>query len=202
MPGVKTRGCRPTRDEESEGQERQHRRGAEAHRRQADEEDEDAGEGREPCLHQHRRDDERPLVNPDAPQCGDARRWNPDRPRHVLRKHRGHFCLQRKEIGDAQAPGSQDSLPANGEEEVVDGEDRGRDGDVREVGVAQEGLRLLPGSAEGPAEEEEEHAKRGQLDRDERPAATHDPLVCPAQLAARAQVSRNRHSHACRLLLR
>ena len=49
----------------------------------------------------------------------------------------------------------------------------------REVGLAEQRLRLVPGVAERPVEEGEQDDERGDLNRDDRPAVALQPLARP-----------------------
>ena len=63
--------------------------------REPDEEDDDAGDRREPGLEQDRREHDRRVLDAEPPQRDDARSRRPDAARDVLREHREHLGLQR-----------------------------------------------------------------------------------------------------------
>ena len=116
------------REEGPEGEERPERRVDLLHGRQAGDEDEDPGDGREPGFEEDRAEDERGVVDAArAAKPDDAGERRPDAARDVLRQHRGHLGLERDPIGDANPERGQDPLPADDEQEVVGGEDRQRE---------------------------------------------------------------------------
>jgi hypothetical protein len=87
-------------------------------------------------LEEDRRDHHRRLADAEPAQRDDARGRRPDASRHVLREHREHLGLHGDAIRHADPVGRQDLLPADHEEQVVDGEHGERDRDEQEVGVA------------------------------------------------------------------
>ena len=168
-------------DQHGERGEREQRCVAAADDREPDDEDADAGERREPGLEHDRREHDRRVLDAEAAQRDDARGRRPDAAGDVLGEHREHLRLQRVAVRDPDPVGGEDAQPAEHEDEVVDGDDRGRDRDVAEVGVAQQRRRLRPDVPQRVGERAEQDAEADQLERDvdalvaeEFPESLHD----------------------------
>ena len=103
-------------------------------------------------------------LTPKRRKRDDARRRRPDASGDVLREHREHLGLQRDAIRDPDPVRGEDPHPAEHEDEVVDGDDRGRDHDVADVRVAQQRLGVGPHVAQRPRERGEQHREPDQLE--------------------------------------
>ena len=94
----------------------------------------------------------------------------PDDAGDVLREHRGHLGLQSEDVADPDPHPSEDPLPAEDEEQVVDVQHRESDRDVDEVGVADERERVRPDVPQDVGEDAQQDREDENLDRDDHAA--------------------------------